>query len=264
MTIPYITQKQQEIIKLHNQYRFINTKQIQSFLKHKDKKTINIWLKDLREKHYLEWDYSTKFGENTKPAIYHIGINGIRFLKTQDDYSINVIQKLYRDGKREDSFKQRCILIADACLNLIQKSTSTPGTTFSFETQSDYTNENSLYHFLTETEIEPSLCFVKRKSSRKTYYLVDVFDDTLPAYRVRKRLRNYFDLYQSSQLENATGKTFPIALFICPTKANLIYAKRHTKKLLEQYQDPTDLHIRFATVDEVKEFGITGEIWEEV
>jgi hypothetical protein len=104
---------------------------------------------------------------------------------------------------------------------------------------------------------------VKKKSNRKTYYLVDVFDNTLPAYRVRKRLRNYFEFYQCSEWENKTGKKFPIVLFICSTKVNLIYAKRHTKKLLEQYQDPTDLHIRFATVDEVKESGITGEIWEE-
>ena len=264
MTIPYITPKQQEIIKLHYQYRFTNTKQIQSFLKHKDKKTINIWLKDLREKHYLEWDYSTKFGENTKPAIYHIGINGIRFLKTQDDYSMEVIKKLYRDGKREEPFIQKCTLIADACLNLIQKSTNTSDTTFSFETQSDYTSENSQFHFLTETEIEPSLCFVKKKSSRKTYYLVDVFDSTLPTYRVRKRLRNYFEFYQSSEWENNTGKKIPIVLFICPTKSELIYAKRITRKLLEENQNPTDLHIRFATVDEVKRFGISGEIGEEV
>lgn len=118
MTIPYITAKQREIIKLHYQYRFINTKQIQNFLEHKDKKTINIWLKDLREKHYLEWHYSKEFGENTKPAIYHIGINGIRFLKTQDECSMTVIQRLYRDGKRKVPFIQSCILAADARLNL--------------------------------------------------------------------------------------------------------------------------------------------------
>ncbi len=264
MTIPYITPKQQEIIKLHYQYRFINTNQIQSFLEHKNKKTISIWLKDLREKHYLEWQYSNKFGENTKPAIYHTGINGVRFLKTQDDYSMAVIQKLYRDGEREEPFIQRCVLIADASLNLVSKNTKTPDVTFSFETASDYANESSRFHFLTETEIEPLLSFTKQKNSKKTYYLVDVIDITLPTYKVRKKLRNYFDFYQSSEWEENVSKTFPIILFICPTKANLIYAKRYIKKLFEENQYPDNLHIRFATVDEVKEFGITGEIWEEV
>lgn len=264
MTIPYITPKQQEIIKLHYQYRFINTKQIQSFLKHKDKKTINIWLKDLREKHYLEWDYSTKFGENTKPAIYHAGINGIRFLKAQDDYSMAVIQKLYRDGKREEQFIQSCILIAGTCLNLIRKSTNTSDATFSFETASDYAKENSRFNFLTETAVEPSLCFIKQKNSKKTYYLVNVFDATLPTYRIRKKLKNYYDFYQSGEWENNITKIFPIILLIYSTKSVLIYAKRITQKLLEENQNPKDLHVRFATVDEVKELGITGEIWEEV
>lgn len=264
MIIPDITPKQQEIIKLHYQYRFINTKQIQSFLKHKDKKTINIWLKDLREKHYLEWHYSNRFGENTKPAIYHTGINGVRFLKTQGGYSMAIIQKLYRDGERKEPFIQRCILIADAGLNLIRKSTNTSGAAFSFETASDYTKENSRFHIFTETEVEPSLCFIKHKNSKKTYYLVDIFDATLPTYKIRKRLRNYFDFYQSSDWEINIAKIFPIILLICPTKSVLIYAKRYAKKLLEENQNPCDLHIRFATVDEVKEFGITGEIWEEV
>lgn len=264
MTLPKQTPKQQEIIKLLYRFRFINTKQIQSFLKHKDKKTINIWLKDLREKHYLEWHYSNKFGENTKPAIYHISINGIKYLKARNEYPMAVIQKLYRDGKREEQFIQKCILIADACLNLFKKSTDIPKVTFSFETTNDYANLKSQFHFLTETQVEPLLCFIKQQNNKKTYYLVDVFDATLPAYRIRKRLRDYFDFYQSSDWESNIAKTFPIILFICPAKTDLIYTKRYTKKLLEENQNPDDLHIRFATFDEVKEFGITGEIWEEI
>jgi len=263
MTISHTTSKQQEIIKLIYRYRFINTKQIQSFLKHKNKKNINTWLKDLREKHCLEWDYSTKFGENTKPAIYHTGINGIRFLKTQDDLSMDVIKKLYGDGKRKESFREECVLIAGAALNLIEKSLSVPGLTYLFETVNDYANESSFFHFLTQTEIKPPLCFIKQKNKKKTYYVVDIFDETLPAYRIRKRLKNYLEFYFSGEWENNVSKTFPVVLFICPTKASLIYAKRYTVKLLEENQNPDDLYIRFATVDDVKEFGITEEIWEE-
>ncbi len=167
-------------------------------------------------------------------------------------------------GCLEKSFKQKCILIAEACLNLIRKSTNTSDATFSFETASDYAKENSRFHFLTETEVEPSLCFIKQKNSKNNYYLVDIFDATLPNYQIRTRLRNYYDFYQSGEWENNITKTFPVILFICPTKSVFIYAKRYTKKLLEENQNPEDLHIRFATVDEVKEFGITGEIWEEV
>jgi len=104
---------------------------------------------------------------------------------------------------------------------------------------------------------------VKSRSSH-TYNLLTVFETTLPRYSIRKILRNYFIFYQSSEWENMTGKTFPIVLFICSTKTDLIYAKRYTKKLMQDYQNPTNLHIKFLTVDEVKKFGIIGEIGEEV
>ena len=55
---------------------------IQKALNHKDKRRVQAWLKDLREKHYVEWIYSTDFIEKTKPAIYYLGINGIRYLKS--------------------------------------------------------------------------------------------------------------------------------------------------------------------------------------
>jgi hypothetical protein len=57
----------------------------------------------------------------------------------------------------------------------------------------------------------------------------------------------------------------PIVLFACPTKIDLIYAKRRTRKLLEdiQEEDNEDIHIRFATVEQIKLQGVTGIIWEE-
>jgi hypothetical protein len=95
--------------------------------------------------------------------------------------------------------------------------------------------------------------------------LLTVFETTLPRYSIRKTLRNYFVFYQSSEWENETRKTFPIILFICPTKSEHIYAKRYAKKLLQDYQNPTDLHVQFATASEVEKLGVTSsEIWEEV
>ena len=55
--IPKITRKQREILDLIYSHRFLTRIQIQAFLKHKDKKTINLWLKDLRSKNYINWIY---------------------------------------------------------------------------------------------------------------------------------------------------------------------------------------------------------------
>jgi hypothetical protein len=49
-TLPPLTPKQQEILKLLYKYKFLNRTQIQTLLSHKDKRRIITWLKDLREK----------------------------------------------------------------------------------------------------------------------------------------------------------------------------------------------------------------------
>jgi hypothetical protein len=72
------------------------------------------------------------------------------------------------------------------------------------------------------------------------------------------------DFYDSSEWEENTGKPFPVIMIICPTKATLIYAKRFAKIILDENDNPTDLHIRFATVDGLIACGVTGEIWEKI
>lgn len=259
-----ITNKEKEILKLLYQFRFLNRIQIQAFLKHKNKKRINEWLKDLTEKQYINRIYSNNFGENTKPAIYYIGINGIRFLKTSNDCLIERVRKLYRDKDRSAQFMAKSMLLADICLHLQDKSDEE--TIFTIATESDLINPDCPYHFLLE-EMKPDLVFQKesksKKKSMKKYYLLEAFDETLPRYSVRKRIKNYLDFYYSTSWESNTKESFPTLLFICPTLAMLIYAKRFTKKLLSDYED-IELNIQFATQEEAKEHGITSEIWEEV
>src|SRR5579871_6396166 len=93
-----LTRRQQDVLMLVYQFRFLDRTHVQTLLSHKDKKTINMWLRNLKERDYLEWSYSKKFIENTKPAVYYAGLGAIRYLKTRDDVHENVIRSLYKDG----------------------------------------------------------------------------------------------------------------------------------------------------------------------
>ncbi len=261
MTLPKQTPKQQEIVKLHYRFRFLNSNQIQKFLNHKNKKTINTWLPDLVQKGYLQRIYDPyTFGKNTLPAVYYTGLNGIRWLRTQNDTDPGVLRKLYRDKNSSENFKNQCMLLADLYLTL--RGQSINGVEYGFSTQSDFAHTSSPFHFL--KELDPSICFMKQTKDKKIYYLLEVPEPTLPRYSLRKRLRTYVDFFFSNEWENNIKDPFPVILFICPTKSDLIYSKRYTKTLLEENQQPEDLHIRFATVEEVKKYGVTREIWEEV
>lgn len=272
MKLTKITKKQQAIIELLYKHRFLNRIQIQALMGHKDYKTINVWLKDLREKQYLEWIYSTDFTEKTKPAIYYLGINGIRLLKEVSGHPAEELRKRYRESSRSQSFIDTGILLGDCCIDLErQHAKQIDETVYYYELEPQYSG--GYYEFITESElIKPKLCFCKDKYDPELSdyvtvqsYLLEVFEATLPRYRVRKRLKNYLEYLDDNDWEDQTQDSKnPAALFICQTKADLIYCKRATKRLLEDAWDPDDIHMRFTTVDKLKQHGVTGKIWEEV
>jgi len=282
LNLPTITEKQREIIKLIYSHRYLNRIQIQAFLKHKDYKTINLWLKDLRQKHYLEWIYSTDFAERTKPAIYYLGLNGIRHLKTFDFYEVTELRKRYRDSSRSQTYIDRCLLLADCAVALQKYGDESEAarhkadcySRYHYETEADYL-EASYYHFLADNElIHPHLCFSKLvfegggEPTTAESYLLEIFDPTLPRYRVKKRLENYVAYLEYDDWSPETERdNLPIILLVCPRTSSLIYAKRKTRGLLLdiwEYDDAERPHIRFTTAEKLDRFGITSQdIWEE-
>ena len=288
MKLSSITNKQQEILKLLYRYRFLNRIQIQQLMNHKDKKRIIAWLRDLRDKNYVEWIYSTDFVEKTKPAIYYLGLNGIRYLKTlvRDDgsgdvYPLEELRKRYKEKDRSRSFIDRSLLVADGCLTLgrvnrTNKDGCEAGTSIHYTciTEADYLDPDHDYHFLAEHEsLRPNLCIVKteRKSNRKvtTNYLLEIFDSTLPNYRLRYRLKSYIKYVLEGDWEAETrGNNPPVILLTYPRLADLINAKRRTRKLLlDEYHDaediPKNIHIRFTTTEQLQQQGVAALIWEE-
>jgi DNA-binding PadR family transcriptional regulator len=266
MTIHRITKQQQTILTYLYHYRFLNRTHIQNFLNHKTHNRINIWLKDLNEQGYVDRIYSREYGENTKPAIYSIGPNGVGFLKDQAGLAPQQIQKLRRQSGRSKSFMSRCLMLADIRVTLLGFSPDAVSTktrpTYEFTTTAEVQDEENEFHFL--SMVRPQLIVTKHESSSKrSYTIIEVFDPTIPSYAIRKRLGEFVNLYKSATWEEATSRPFPKLLFVCPTKAGMIYTKRHARKLIEENQRPSDLHIWVATAGKVSTDGVTGEIWEE-
>ena len=259
LTKPTITPKQHQLLQLLYRYRFLTRIQIQQLLHHTDKKRINAWLKDLYEKHYLGRIYSKTYGENAKPAIYYMALEGIRFLKKSGTGSDEVLKKLYRDKERSSGFISQCLLLADISLTLYNQTTE--GVSFITELANDFMAKGSPFHFL--ESLRPHLLFIKQEKTKKTPYLLEYFPSTLPKQAMHNRLKAYIKYYFSNTWENNRSEPFPILLFICPATDVLIYAKWTAKKLLTENQSPDDLHLRFTLESEIRQSGVTSEIWEE-
>lgn len=270
--------RQKEILDLLYKYRFLNRIQIQAMLNQKDYKNTNLWLKDLRAKQYVEWIYSTHFAEKTKPAVYYLGINAIRHFR-QNGLHAEHILKYYRESGRSQAFISRCILLADACIafqqanraiDAVGRKAKKDDIWFNYETEAEYT-DGGYYEFLNDTDIHPHLCYAKIGYDEDFQevpvagYIVEVFDPTLPRYSMRRRLKDYVQFLDGEEWQTETEEDKPpIALFVCQTKADMIYCKRATKKLLEDTWETENIHMRFATVESVKTQGFRARIWEEV
>jgi Replication-relaxation len=273
MKLPTITSKQQTILTLLYRYRFLERKQIQLFLGHTNKSRVIRWLKELREQQFIDWIYDPDSPEDkSKPAIYFLALNGIRLLREFGDYPEEEMRKRYKDSTRTRAFIERCLLIADCCLNMEARTAEGSNVTYSYNTEADYLNPNNDYYFLSESEfIRPHLCYLKEKDTDDDFiavnYVVEIFDVTTPRYMVKKKLKDYVNFLGSDEWEGGTGDgELPIVHIACPSVAELIYAKRYMRKLLEDagQEDNEDICIRFATVEQIKKFGVTGKIWEDV
>lgn len=281
---------------------------------HKDPKTINLWLRDLRAKGYVEWIYSTHFAEKTKPAIYYLELNGIRQLRTltisypaTDDsgmeieetepaYPLEELRKRYKEPTRSQTFIDHCLLIADCCIALEKENKESTShkiksdeadngngqrkgaTRYYYQPEASYLLERSYYHFIMDSEIiRPSLMFCKdaldkdgKQGNTLESYLLEVFDATLPRYRMKKRLSDYAQFLDEEGTDwqdlTETNK-LPIVLFVCPRTTDLIYAKRRMRGLLSEIWEREDEgrpRLRFATVDKLKQGGLfDAGIWEE-
>jgi len=266
MKLPPITAKQQEILKQLYRYRFITRTQLQAGMGHKDKRRISAWLKDLREKQYIEWIYSADdFVEKSKPAVYYFGLIGIRYLKTLGTYPIEELRKRYKESTRKQAFISKCILIADCCVHL--ETRSIEGVRYNSIAEADYTDPENTFHFL--HDLRPDLYFAKHETIKHevviTNYLLEVFDASLPKYMVKKRFKDYTDFLDTGEWQKHTKYTEPpIVLLAYQTDSELAYAKRRMRILLENVPDELHSLIRFSTIEKMKVSGVTGIVWEEI
>lgn len=275
MNLPKITPKQQEIIKLIYRYRFITRKQIQALLGHTDKRRSSAWLKELREQHFLDWLYDPNDpNERSTPAVYFLGINGIRFLRKMGEFAEEDLRKRYKDATRQQGFVARCLLLVDCAIHLEGRNKGDDEVSYTFALEADYTNPDSECAIVAESEfIHPDLIFTKEADTDDGYinqtYFVQFFDLATPRYMVKKKLKGYVEYFDSGEPEDWQQQTGeeepPIVLVTCPSLTELIYAKRYTRKQFEEYdlQDREHVRIRFATIDKIKSQGMTGLIWEE-
>ncbi len=230
---------------------------------HKDKRRINGWLKQLKELDFVaKYEDTISASDKTKPAIFHLSLNGIRFLMMQG-IDPTLLHKLYRERQRSVEFINHSLLLANIFLNL--KDHTAKEDSFTFYTQSDYFQTDSPYQFL--KELAPDIYLTRKIGKEKTkQYLLHVIPESMlrfRSYKLPKKIKDYLSFYFTNSWENQTKTPFPTLLFILPDMAALINLQRYIQRLFNENNHPK-IHIWLATKAEIQQHGFTGTPWEEV
>ena len=247
MTLPHITNKQQEILTHLYRFRFPNSLQIQKLLHNKGRRNINMWLKDLVAKNYIGRKYENTLIENAKPAQYFLAVNGIRYLKMQRKDNLT---KLRREKYRSLRFTEECKFITVCYLQTI---TNSANTTFDFYTRNDYAKDSLI------GQLNPHFVRVKHQGKKDLYYIYELFQENTPRFFIRSRIEHYIDFFTKDDWTKTLVP--PHIFFICPDEKMEQYVLRFVNKTtLEQ---SSDISVFVTTQNQVEKQSILGSIWQQ-
>lgn len=255
-SLPKITTKQKEILLLLYKFRFLTTNHFVKLFNHKDPHRIKEWLSDLIEKDCIRRNYDRKsFGDNTKPAVYYLAPKARLVLKKEKELDFSELEYIYKEKKRTKKFIDHSLFLADVYLFLLSQKSA--------KEEIKFFTKGELHRYEYFPDPMPD-AFISAKGDDKTRrYFLDVFDDFVPPFVLRKRVRMYLEYVEKPDWDEKTSyTTFPSILFICSNEQAKRHVYKYTKALFEKtYEDKLKL---FLTTKARIEVGEKNNIWQKV
>lgn len=259
MSKKIITNKQNTILTLLLIFRFLNSKQIQQFLSHKDHRRINGWLKDLSEKEYIERDFKPIYGILTKPAVFNLSPKGRKYVRESNwDVSRKYLEKLREDTKRSKSFRIKCQLVADLYLaHFPHKVDKFIEETKGYLTDGLILEDNKaqfftpafyevLEEFIPLIKLKPDAYIYSKEKGGVTHCVFYVLDAYVPRLMLQYFLKNIFAILNEENWEEENIRALHIYV-LCPSNMVIIYLRRLLTSFLEKYYGSKELIFHFAT-----------------
>lgn len=264
-----VTKKQKVILLLMYIFRFLNSRQIQEFLKHKDHRRINSWLKDLEEKGYIVKEFKPIFGTLTKPAVCYLSITGRSYIKSSYHYyHPKYLKKISRDIKTSKSFRIRCQLIADWHLTFYHNSESigtnitdylemtlSKGIPKEEKIPTKYQFFTSAYYpsFVILKEIKPDGYVRKQIPQGIVHGMLFVLDAYIPRFLLRYKIQGIFQKLNEENWEDDSVHSLNI-YFLCPNNVVITYFRRLVPSFLQSYYGSKPLNFYFATRNQMYKY----------
>jgi hypothetical protein len=257
-----ITKKQQTILTILFTFRFINSKQIQQFLNHKDHRRINSWLKDLVDKEYIERDFQPIFGTLTKPAVYFLSIKGRDFIRKSYFVDDIYLARLREDKKRSKAFRIRCQIVVDCFLLLFPDQVNEYANVIArWLDQSFKLVKSKQFQFVTPAFYEDVDCKLTsllkpdaygylKNADGTTHIFFSILDAYIPKMMIRNKIKHIFTTLNEETWEDDEIRSLQFYV-VCPNNVIIIYLKRLLPTMIENYSGNIDISFHLATRNQV-------------
>jgi DNA-binding PadR family transcriptional regulator len=189
------TKSQLDLLKLLYKFRFATTTLLATH-RHKNPVTIYGTLQVLLKNDYIAKNYSPSYKLAGRGAEYYLTNTGIRYLRDNEQLSEAVLHAMYKNKHLGQPFIQRCLLIYQIYIHLLQQY----GQDMKIYTRSEMQDAEGFPEQL------PDLFITLGDHS----YFLDIFTDNL-FYLIKKRLDVLLKHYESGEWEE---KTYPSLLIV--------------------------------------------------
>ena len=257
MKLPKITDRQKQILWHLYQFRFLNTYHLQKILNHKNPKRTQSWVKDLKDKKYINTNYSPKsLLDKNKPAVYYLSSQSRHILKVNKNCDLSMLSRIYKEKTRSQKYIDHCLAIADVYVFFLSQKTDNQ--------EINFFTESNLIRFEYFPDPLPSVYISIKTENGNNRYFLDFFDKNTPSFVLRKRVKQYIEYFENGTWqENSNNSPFPAILFVCPDTRLKKHIYFYGKAVLEKTFN-TELSIYLTTKSSLSCDRLENEIWEKI
>ncbi len=214
---------------------------MQKYFHHKDTHRIREWLTDLVENQYINVIIDEK--DPTKAHIFCLATKAKYILQESEDCDKTFLERLYKEKKLEEIFRNHLLFIVDIYLYFLSKKEK--DATLHFLTQQDLLG----YDFFPD-ELPDVYIAVEGKDGTDKYFL-DLFDE----YRdktglIRFAVRKYITYSEEGNWQaNTNNSPFPSLIFVMRSDRRKGFAYHYAKAKLEKTFE--EISLSLTTQDEI-------------
>lgn len=250
-----ITGKQKHILTYLYRFRFIHTHHIRKLLGHKNSNRTLEWMKDLLEKNYIKRRYNTSsLADRSKPAVYFLAPLARQILKKDEKIVLSELDYIYQEHRRNEKFINHTLFIVDMFLYFVSKSNSNEEIKFFTK------NQLKGYEYFPDPLPDAFITIQDGETTRR--YFLDVFDDYVPPFVIRNRVKMYLSYIDNSEWDSQTNsEPMPTVLFVFSNQTMQLHTHHYVKAVLKKSYDKT---VSFYFTTKQKIVSNEEDVWEKV